>query len=252
MKTGESAVATQDAREANECDSNPRAGVRGAGRLLLMAVTAAVVVGAVALLIHFAGAGELFSPARWLRAASPWTAAASLILLALDAVLPVPASLLMVANGALFGPVFGAALSTAGSLAASLLAFTVGRWAHHAAWRGDPQSLSHADDLLNRWGAVAVVLSRPVPLLAESVAMVAGAGQFSPWRFFAASLAGAIPASIVYAWIGAAALNGRPLLLLAAAYFALALTTVLLQRCWKSSVTGGGFGASAADQAKSS
>lgn len=252
MTVGERAVAAPDTVEAITTEPKARARVRGSGGLLLMALKAAVVVGAVALLIHLAGAGELFSPDRLPGAATPWTAAASFLLLALDAVLPAPASLLMVANGALFGFVPGAALSTAGSLAASLLAFTLGRWTRRTLWRGDAQSLSRARDLLDRWGLMAVVLSRPVPLLAESLAVVAGAGSLSARRFLAASLAGAIPASLVYAWIGAAASGGRPLLLLAGAYLVLALGIVLLQRYWESGSTAGSSSRSEADQAKSS
>jgi hypothetical protein len=48
-------------------------------------------------------------------------------LLVVDVALPVPSSLVMIAHGAAFGPLLGAALSLLGSLGAALLGFAVGR-----------------------------------------------------------------------------------------------------------------------------
>ena len=68
-----------------------------------------------------------------------------------------------------------------------------------------PAQRRRADRLLTRWGALAIVVTRPVPVLAETVAVLAGT---SPLRWPVAVLAAvagtAVPA-VLYAAAGAAA-----------------------------------------------
>lgn len=56
-----------------------------------------------------------------------------------------------------------------------------------------------ADRLLGRWGVVAIILSRPLPMLAETVAFTAGASaRARPWRSaLAAAGLGYLPAALV-------------------------------------------------------
>ena len=62
-----------------------------------------------------------------------------------------------------------------------------------------------ADRFLLRWGTVGVVLSRPVPLLAETVSFMAGASPLR-WRAaLGAAALGCVPAAAVYAVAGALA-----------------------------------------------
>jgi len=57
-------------------------------------------------------------------------------------------------------------------------------------------------ELLRRYGTATIILSRPVPLLAESVAMVAGATGMSWYRLLLAGTAGIVPVSFAYAVAG--------------------------------------------------
>ena len=141
-------------------------------------------------------------------------------LLVADVVLPVPSSLVMIAHGALFGVTLGTVLSLAGALGAGLFGFGLGR-------RGGPllsrlvsaEERARANDLLDRWGALAVVATRPVPILAETVAILAGSSPMSWGRMTVATAVGALPGCLLYAVTGAtaAALDS------AAAMFALVL-----------------------------
>lgn len=127
-------------------------------------------------------------------------------LLVVDLALPVPSSVVMVAHGALFGIVLGTALSTVGSLGAFALGFALGRRGGAVVGKVVPDEERHrADGLLVRWGLVAVVVSRPLPMVAETVAFAAGASPL-PWRWaLAAAAVGSLPAAAVYAVAGAAA-----------------------------------------------
>jgi uncharacterized membrane protein YdjX (TVP38/TMEM64 family) len=147
----------------------------------------------------------------------------SVALLVGDVVLPVPSSGVMIANGALFGGVAGAALSLAGTVGAALVGFAIGR-------RGGPlldrlmrpDERHRADALLERWGALAILVTRPVPIFAESVVVLAGASSMSWRRATFAALIGAMPAAVLYALAGAFAASLANGLLVFALVIALA------------------------------
>lgn len=132
----------------------------------------------------------------------------SVALLTLDIFIPVPSSLLMIANGALFGVVIGTSLSLIGSLGAGLVGFGVGR--RGEGWLGrfvSPEEMARANRLLIKWGLLAIIVSRPIPIVAETVAVMAGASRIR-WRtMFGACFSGALPASLLYAITGATAME---------------------------------------------
>jgi uncharacterized membrane protein YdjX (TVP38/TMEM64 family) len=148
----------------------------------------------------------LTDPGPWLSKGGVAAAAIGFLLLVADVVLPVPASLIMIANGTLFGTFAGTLLSLAGALGAGLFGFALGR-------RGGPvlDRLLPADErerasaLLERWGDLAIVVTRPVPILAETVAVLAGTSPLGWGRMAAATLAGSLPAAFLYALTGATA-----------------------------------------------
>lgn len=149
----------------------------------------------------------LADPGARLSAAGSWgTAALGFALLVVDVFLPVPSSLVMVAHGALLGALPGAAVSLAGGLGAAAVGFACGRWGRAPLRRrlADGER-ERADRLLRRWGALAVVVSRPVPILAEAVAVVAGASPLGWRRYLLAAAAGNLPAAVLYALAGATA-----------------------------------------------
>ena len=150
----------------------------------------------------------LTDPTPWLSHAGWGAALLGIGLLIADILIPVPATIVMIANGALFGLALGTLLSMIGSLGAALFGFWVGR-------RGGPllerlipeEERNRVNRLLERWGPLAVVVTRPVPILAESVVILAGASPMSWSRLTMATLAGALPASLLYALTGATAAN---------------------------------------------
>ena len=148
----------------------------------------------------------LFGIAEWLRvpiltdpgpllAQGGWIAAAVGVgLLVADVVLPVPASLVMILHGALFGVVGGTLLSLAGALGAALFGFWIGRRGGPLLARLVPEDeRRRADALLQEWGDLAIVVTRPVPILAETMAILAGASPMGWGRMLLATLAGCAP-----------------------------------------------------------
>lgn len=157
----------------------------------------------------------LTDPQPWLASGGLAAALLCFALLVSDVLLPVPATLVMIAHGALFGVAVGTLLSLAGGLGAAAFGFALGRrggpWLHRLVPADERQ---RADALLARWGELAVIVSRPVPILAESVAILAGTSPLSWGRFLLAAAAGYVPAAVLYALTGAlaASLDSMPLI----------------------------------------
>lgn len=140
----------------------------------------------------------------WMPEPTLMVALFGIALLALDVVLPLPSSLIMIANGALFGMVIGTLLSLVGNLFSALVGFFIGR--RSSTWgmsRFVPASqMAEANHLLRRWGMLAIVITRPIPLLSETTSIVAGMSDLTVKQLLVATVAGALPAAVLYALTG--------------------------------------------------
>jgi uncharacterized membrane protein YdjX (TVP38/TMEM64 family) len=184
-------------------DLPPGDDVRGYGLVLAVLVGGALLLFGLA---EWAAVPVLTDPLPAMRSAGVATALLGLGLLTADVFLPVPSSVVMVAHGALFGLVPGAALSLLGGVSAALVGFALGRRGRGLLERvTTPAQRAEADRLLTRWGPWAVVSTRAVPVLAETVAVLAGT---SPMRWSVLVCAGAAGTSVpalLYAAVGASA-----------------------------------------------
>lgn len=171
---------------------------RGAKRLvLLIAATLAVPI------VPFVVVGELPGE-RWLSGdlTELELGALGAGLLAADAFLPIPSTVVGTLLGYRLGLGAGFAWSWLGLVAGSLVGYGAGRWALRRA----------GVDLPTERTATLLFLTRPVPVLAEAVAIAAGAGGV-PMRSFAwatvtgnavyaAALAGSGAAWLSDTWVG--------------------------------------------------
>ena len=157
-------------------------------------------------LVEALGIPLLVDPTPWLKQGGIWAAALGVALLIADVLLPVPSSLVMVAHGALFGVVLGTLLSLLGSTGAAVFGFWIGRRGGKLLERlVTAEERARANRLLERWGTLAIIVTRPIPLLAETVAIMAGASSLGWGRTTLAALAGSLPPALLYALTGASA-----------------------------------------------
>jgi uncharacterized membrane protein YdjX (TVP38/TMEM64 family) len=168
---------------------------------------ASLVVGFLAVFALAAALGLPVDDARpWMGRGGPLAALAGVALLVADVLLPVPSSGVMLLNGLLFGVWIGAALSVVGSVGCAATGFWMGRagssWVRRVV---TPAEHDRASRLLERWGALAIVATRPVPVLAETVSILAGASSLSWSTAMLASFVGTLPAALAYALAGSAA-----------------------------------------------
>lgn len=175
--------------------------------LLIMAVMMAFFL-ILFFIVEALGVSLLSDPTPWMKHGGILAAALGVGLLIADVLLPVPSSLVMVAHGALFGVVLGTLLSLLGSVGAALFGFAIGRRGGKFLERVvTPAERSRANYLLSRWGALAIIVTRPIPLLAETVAIMSGASSLSWGAVALASFAGSLPPALLYALTGAAVAN---------------------------------------------
>jgi len=66
---------------------------------------------------------------------------------------------------------------------------------------GDDE-LARVRDVMARHGAAAVVVTRALPVVMETMSVVAGLSNMSRWTFLKSSLIGTLPVVVVYAYAG--------------------------------------------------
>ena len=141
----------------------------------------------------------------WVAHAGAGTAATVIGLLAADLFLPIPSSLIMVLSGAAFGVVWGSILSLVGSVGGEWLGFElVRRYGRSASARFvDDDEFERLSRVFDRHGAAAVVVTRALPVVMETLSIVAGLSAMTRRTFLVASLMGTLPVVVVYAYAGA-------------------------------------------------
>jgi uncharacterized membrane protein YdjX (TVP38/TMEM64 family) len=177
-------------------------------RYLLIAVALIVCFTILFVIVEALHVPLLSDPTPWMQHGGVVAAVIGVGLLIADVLLPVPSSLVMVAHGALFGVWWGTTLSLLGSVGAAVFAFAIGRRGGRLMERAvTPAERARASNVLARWGTLAIIVTRPMPLLAETVAIMAGTTSMS-WRsLIVASIAGSLPPALLYALTGAAVAN---------------------------------------------
>lgn len=132
----------------------------------------------------------------------------SISLLATDVVFPIPSSIIMVANGAMFGALLGSTISMIGMLIATVLGFFIGQ-------KGEIYLSNFVSDeeqavgirLMNKWGILAIILTRSIPVLSESIIVMSGFMGMRFKQIIVPSILGLLPSVIIYAITGAYAVN---------------------------------------------
>ena len=178
---------------------------------LVIKVTLVAVLLAAAMLAAFAVWGEsfeqVFSPeacVRWFAASRPYAWAAAIGLLVADLVLPIPATGIFAALGTVYGPWWGGLIGAAGSTLAGLVGYGLARLGGLPLARrlADDKELARFHAFFDRWGPVAVILSRAAPILPEVMAVLAGLARMSLGRFAASLVLGTVPTAFLFAWLG--------------------------------------------------
>lgn len=165
---------------------------------------------------------------------STWYAAAGIgALLASDVVLPIPSSIVSAAAGVLLGFAGGTAVVWTGMTLSCLIGYWIGARSSGAARRfvGE-RGLARAATLAERYGNFAIVLCRPIPVLAEASTVFAGLIHAPRPRFFWACALANLGVAMAYAAVGAFSMRVESFLLAFAGALLLPALGFLAAKVW--------------------
>jgi len=176
--------------------------------VLLLAAIAGVLVGS-----YLAGVGGRLQELReWIHSLGWLGPIAFALIYGLAATAALPASMMSIGAGAIFGSVVGVVSVSAGSALASALSYVLARYLARdavVAWLGDKPRFRQLDELTESRGTIVVALVRLVPLFPFSLVNY-GLGltrvPFGTYLFW--SWLCMVPATIVYVVSGAGIVQG--------------------------------------------
>lgn len=136
--------------------------------------------------------------------ANHWAGPLGAGLLISDLFLPVPTTVVIGSLGAVMGVAAAAFWGWLGLTLAGLLGYGLARiggkrWGDRLA---TPEEQTRYRQLFDRWGGLAVVLSRMLPILPEVLSVLAGLYGMRARNFFFAVTLGSIPPAFIFAWLG--------------------------------------------------
>jgi uncharacterized membrane protein YdjX (TVP38/TMEM64 family) len=142
-----------------------------------------------------------------------YTAAILTALLASDILLPIPSSLVSTGAGYLMGFMNGALVSWIGMTAGSMLGYAIGSGSLKMLRWLDADTKMKMETFFERAGIWAIVISRPVPVLAEASVLFAGMSKMNFREFVLVSTLSNLGISIMYAAVGAWSVSENSFLL---------------------------------------
>lgn len=134
-----------------------------------------------------------------------WGALAFAVVYALLSLLPLPATVVTIAAGAVFGLVRGSLIVLLGANIAAFVAFYIGRLlGRDAITHLTGERMEKLDDFLGHSGFVAVLTARLVPVVPFGpLNYLSGVTGVRMWSYVAGTALGIIPGTVVYVAVGA-------------------------------------------------
>ncbi|RLD21515.1 MAG: DedA family protein, partial [Bacteroidetes bacterium] len=142
-----------------------------------------------------------------------YTVAILTALLASDVLLPIPSSLVSTGAGYLLGFANGAIVSWLGMTAGCVIGYALGSGSIKALRWLDDETKTKMEEFFQRAGLWAIVVCRPVPVLAEASVIFAGMSKMNFRKFLLVTGFSNLGISIVYAAVGAYSVSENSFLL---------------------------------------
>ena len=142
---------------------------------------------------------------RTIRSWGAWGVAGSMLLMVLHSFVPFPAEIVAMANGMLYGPLWGTVVTWTGAMLGAYLAFGLARWLGRPFVLAMVASRHHEklDDWVARHGGGMLLLSRFVPVISFNlINYAAGLTAISWWTFTWATGLGILPLTFLMVLTG--------------------------------------------------
>jgi uncharacterized membrane protein YdjX (TVP38/TMEM64 family) len=181
-------------------------------RSVLKLAAIVIVAAAVFATLRYAGAGALARAAlRWISARGPMAPVIFIALYIAACVLFVPASIITIGAGVIFGLIRGAIYVSIGATAGATCAFLIGRYLARervARWIAGRRDFAAIDEAVAREGWKIVALTRLSPVFPFNALNYAyGLTRVRPRDYIVATWVGALPGTVMYVYIGTLARN---------------------------------------------
>jgi uncharacterized membrane protein YdjX (TVP38/TMEM64 family) len=142
----------------------------------------------------------------YLRSFGVWAPIISALIMIFESVMaPLPAFVVTLTNGLLFGAFWGTLLSWSSAMVGAIICFYISRWLGRPAAERfvSKRALKYVDGYFKRYGNNSILLARLLPFVSfDAVSYMAGLTSISFWGFFWSTGLGQLPATIVYSWLG--------------------------------------------------
>lgn len=122
----------------------------------------------------------------------------SCLILSSDILLPVPSSIVMYLNGVVLGIYYGFLLSFFSALISASTGYFLGKYTTF----GLSEENSKANDIIQKYGNVAIILSRGIPILSESISYTAGFNKVNFKHYLILNIIGYFPICFIYSFFG--------------------------------------------------
>ena len=124
--------------------------------------------------------------------------AVSFTILTSDIVLPVPSSVVMYLNGYVLGSLVGSFISLFSLLISSVIGYYIGKLTSI----GLKAKSENSNKILSKYGTMAILITRGIPILSESICIVCGYNKVPFKQYFIFNLVGYAPLCLLYAVCG--------------------------------------------------
>lgn len=134
---------------------------------------------------------------------APWSWLGSIVLMVLHSFVPLPAEIIALANGMLFGPWWGVAVTWAGAMLGAILAYGLARWLGRPAvrWLIPARHWARLDAVPVSAGALLVI--RLMPVISFNLVNYAAGLLGVPWgRFLWTTALGILPITVTMVVLG--------------------------------------------------
>lgn len=123
----------------------------------------------------------------------------SFLILTSDIVLPVPSSIVMYINGYVLGVICGSTISFISLLVGATIGYYLGKL---TSFGMKAKSDANSNNILFKYGALAILMSRGIPIISESICVVCGYNKMPFKQYLIYNLIGYIPLCLLYAFCG--------------------------------------------------
>ena len=137
-------------------------------------------------------------------------AVVSFLILTADILLPVPSSIVMYMNGYVLGIVAGASVSFTALLIGSLIGYYLGQFTSMGL---KAKKEERANAFLHKYGAMAILITRGIPVLSESICVVCGYNKMPLKQYVLMNVVGYLPLCVLYASFGNAGYDSHNFIL---------------------------------------